>query len=273
MRLAQPPVHMVMPHGAQAVFTIANVIPLAVVAIVAFRYARAHRTALPFCLLAGGLASVLLEPIVDVLGLCWFPANGQWTAFQAFDVSIPLYMLPVYAWFVGGQAFLLYWWLQRGVTKRQLFLIWVGIALVNAAVEIPGLWIRVYTYYGDQPFSVLRFPLWWTFCNTLMPMMAAAFAYKLAPVLRGWRLALLIPLVPMSDGLANGAVSWPTWLALNSGHGYGLTYPAAVVSLGLSAIAVYVLSMVVATDSPFRRESKVNEGGASNSRGRVPALA
>jgi hypothetical protein len=164
-------------------------------------------------------------------------------------------MVPVYAWFVGGQAFLLYWLFKRGVTTRQLFLFWVGIALVNAAVEIPGLWIHVYAYYGDHPFTVLRFPLWWVFCNTLMPMTAATFAYKLGPVLRGWRLAMLIPLVPMSDGLANGAVSWPTWLALNSGHGYALTYPAAFVSLGLSAIAVYVLSMIVASDSPFRRES------------------
>jgi hypothetical protein len=252
MRLEQPPIHMVMPGGAQAVFTFANIVPLLVIAIVAVRYARAHRTAVPFCLLVGGLASVLLEPIVDVLGLCWFPSHGQWTAFRAFGVSIPLYMVPVYAWFVGGQAFLLYWWFQRGVTKRQLFLIWGGIALVNAAVEIPGLWIHVYAYYGAHPFTVLRFPLWWVFCNTLMPMTAATFAYKLAPVLRGWRLALLVPLVPMSDGLANGAVSWPTWLALNSGHGYGLTYPAAIVSLGLSAIAVYILSMIVATDSPFR---------------------
>jgi hypothetical protein len=260
MRLDQPPVHMVMPGGAQAAFTFANVIPLLIIGVLAVRYARAHRTPIPLYLLAGGLLSCFLEPIVDVLGLCWFPKTGQWTAFGAFGVSIPMYMVPVYAWFVGGQAFLLYWLFTRGVARRQLFQLWVVIALVNAAVEIPGLWIHVYTYYGKQPFSVLRFPLWWVFCNTLMPMTAAAFAYKLAPVLRGWKLALLVPLVPMSDGLSNGAVSWPTWLALNSGKGYALTYPAAVVSLGLSAIAVYVLSMVVATDSPFRTERAAADG-------------
>lgn len=242
------PANMVMPETAQAIFTFGNVVPLTIILIIAIQYARLHSTPLPFYLLIGGATAVLIEPIVDVLGLVYFPHEGSWGVFRAFDVTIPAFLLPVYAWYVGGQAFLTYRVIEKGVSTRDLFRIWLVLAVVNGILETPGLLMGVYTYYGAQPFQLLGFPWWWTFCNALMPIAVAALAYRLRPFLSGWRLALLVPLVPMTDGLVNGAVSWPTWLALNSGIGYAITYPAAILSFLLAVLFLFTIACAVAND-------------------------
>jgi hypothetical protein len=239
-----------MPQTAQMIFTYGNIVPLLLIGILAFRYAQRNRTMLPFQLLLGGLICMFIEPVVDVLGLCYFPHQGSWAAFRAFNVTIPLYMVPVYMWFVGGQAFLVYQMLERGMTRSQIFRIWLTLALVNGALETPGLLIGVYTYYGDQPFQFLGLPWWWTFGNALMPITAAVLVFKLRPYLTGYKSLLIIPLVPMADGLTNGAIGWPTWLALNSGLGYAATYPAAIISFGFAWIATYVLAIVVDPPKP-----------------------
>lgn len=242
------PTGMVMPETAQAIFTFGNVIPLTVILVIAIKYAREHSSAVPFYLLIGGALAVFIEPIVDVLGLVYFPHEGSWGVFRAFNVTIPAFLLPVYAWYVGGQAFLTYRVIEKGVTTKGLFKIWLILAISNGILETPGLLMGVYTYYGAQPFQLFGFPWWWTFCNALMPITAAVLAFKLRPLLLGWRLALLIPIVPMADALVNGAVSWPTWLALNSGLGYAATYPAAILSFLLGTIFLYVIALTAVND-------------------------
>jgi hypothetical protein len=248
------PTDMVMPTMAQTIFTFGNIVPVVVIGFLAFRYAQANKTPLPYYLLIGGAFAVLMEPVVDVLGLCYFPHEGSWGAFRAFDVTIPMFLVPVYLWYVGGQAFLTYKVLENGITTAGLFKMWAIFAVVNGILETPPILMGIYTYYGAQPFQLFGFPWWWTFCNALMPIAAGAIAFRIKPYLPGWRLALLIPIVPMACGLINGAVSWPTWLALNSGVGYWATYPAAIISFILGAIAVYILSILVAKDSPALNE-------------------
>ena len=251
------PVDFAMPAMAQAIFTYGNVLPLAVIGFLALRYARQNKSFIPPLLLVGGLLSMFIEPVVDVLGLCYFPDQGSWRAFRAFNVTIPLFMVPVYAWYVGGQAFLVFRILERGMTASKFVQTWLILILVNGALETPGLLLGVYTYYGAQPFQVLGFPWWWTFCNALMPMTAAVLTFKLRPYLGGLRCLLVVPIVPMADGLVNGAIGWPTWVALNSGYGYAATYPAAILSFGLACVAVYFLILVI---DPSRSGTYLEKG-------------
>lgn len=175
-----------MPALAQAVFTIGNVVPLAVIGFIALRYARHNAT------------------------------------------PIPLFMVPVYIWYVGGQAFIVFRSLARGITCTQFVCYWIVLMLVYGA---PGLLMGVCTYH-----------------DALMPMTAAVLVFKLKPYLVGLRCLLVIPIVPMADGLVNGAMGWPTWVALNSGYGFAATDPAAVLSFVLACIMVYVL--ILAIDPP-----------------------
>lgn len=242
---ATAPVDMVMPALAQTWMGYLNWSLVLVVLFFALRYWKSSGSPVGVLFLLGGALATLNEPIVDVLGKVWFPAVGAEVLITAWGVSIPTYMVPVYAWYVGGQAFLAYRLYERGLTTKQMFRLYAAFAAVNVLLEVPGLQIPMYSYYGNQPFVVLGFPLWWTFVNALMPMTMAALVFRLDPVLRGPRRLLVIPMTWMAAAAVNGMVAAPVWVALNAEGGtLALTHAAAVVSLFLGLMLCYGLSLM-----------------------------
>jgi hypothetical protein len=192
----------------------------------------------------GGLCAIVIEPIVDVMGMCFFPIEGQWVGLETFaGRPVPIWMYPVYSWFVGGQAFLLWRSMQRGtLTGRGLWQHWLVGWGVNIVLETPGVLMGVYAYYGDQAFNFWGLPLWWPAVNATMPVVAAFVVHKAWHLLQGWRVLAIVPLLPMADGLVNGGLAWPTWSALHSEIGYAATYPAAILTIALAALAVWILA-------------------------------
>lgn len=247
--LAVPPLDMVMPYEPQLIFGVGNIIPICIALYFCWRYLRRTGSSIGFFFLAAGGVAVLNEPIVDILGLCWFPQHGTYPLFEAWGVKIPWWLLPVYVWYVGGQAFYAYRRYEQGITTAGVFKLYLVFAIVNGLLETPGLWLGVYAYYGEQPFQFLKFPWWWAFCNALMPMVMAALVFSLRGVLVGARRFAIIPMGLMAAALTNGAVSPPTWLALNSGAGPLLTHLAALASLGLGLMLAYGIALLVATDT------------------------
>jgi hypothetical protein len=223
-----------------------------VVLVVALRYWRIQGSSVGIWFLLGGALTTLNEPIVDVLGKCWFPAIDSWVLIKAWGVSIPAHMLPVYIWFVGGQAFLSYQFYSKGITQKRVFRLYAIYALVNIALEIPGLNTAspMYSYYGNQPLVIANFPLWWTFCNALMPMAMGAIVFRLDPILQGMRQTLIIPLAWMTAAATNGLIAAPVWLALNmEGSSLVLTHAAALLSLGMGLMVCYGVCLLVAVDA------------------------
>jgi hypothetical protein len=232
------------------------------VCVIAFGYAERHRrrsrSAVGFLLLLAGAATVINEPVVDVLGLCWFAKQGSIGLFTAWGVTIPAFMLPVYCWYVGGQALFVFGAMQAGITAGRLYRLYGIFALVNVALELPGLNMGIYAYYGNQPFEVLGFPLWWPICNALMPIVMAALVHVLLPYLRGMSLLLVILLGPMAAGMTNGAIGIPVWVALNSSAPAWVGYCAALVSLLLGLTLAFLLARLVtfAGRTPFSSTSR-----------------
>src|SRR4051794_559596 len=134
----------------QTIFTIAVTIPWVVLFIVALRMWRRDHTPVPLLFMVGGALCILFEPIVDVLGMCWFPRLNQWVGLEVFGRPIPLFMWPVYSWFVGGQAFLFWRAFQRGMTRGRLWR-WGGVLLgVDGPLQRPPGPIDKLTHYSEQ---------------------------------------------------------------------------------------------------------------------------
>jgi hypothetical protein len=237
-----PPIEMVMPPYND-IIAIGNFVVLALVAIWLARESRRIGSALPLMILAGAVIASLQEPIYDIVGSVWYPHHNTVSYVRAFNVSIPLWLIPAYAWFIGGQGYLVYKKMQQGITVRQLwayyFLGWVA----NLCLELPGLNLGIYIYYGAQPFKVFGFPLWMAMTNALMPLLVGAVLISLQKSLTGLRTLLALLLVPMVTGTAQITAGWPTWLALNSGGSLAVTHVAALVSMGLSMSIVYMVSL------------------------------
>jgi hypothetical protein len=83
-----------------------------------------------------------------------------------------------------------------------------------------------------------------------MPIVAGLLVHKMTPHLTGARILAIVAFVPMADGLTNGALAWPVWSALNTQIGFLATYPAAVASSGLAALAIWVITRGLPAEEP-----------------------
>lgn len=249
---ATAPIEMVMPETAQLWMNILNWGLVAVVLVFALQHWRKSGSSIGIWFLLGGAMCTFNEPIVDVLGKCWFPAIGSWVLIKAWGVSIPAHMVPVYMWYVGGQAFLCYRLYQNGISRRGVFGLYAAFGVINILLEVPGLNTEVpmYSYYGNQPLVFMKFPLWWMFCNALMPMMMAGLIFHFDALLQGLRRVLVVPLAWMAAAATNALVAAPIWVTLNlEGSTMLLTTAASMVSLGMGLMVCYGLAHTVARDS------------------------
>jgi hypothetical protein len=245
--IPQPPVDAVMPKTAETIFNIFIFIPLGIASALALRKLfKGQGPLLLYCILGGALAASF-EPVVDVLGLVFLKERGALGTFTILDRTMPLYICFVYPWYVGGLGYLAYKLFKRGVTMRDLFLLWASDFVVDIFLESPGILAGTYLYYGHQPFNLWGFPLWWGFVNPVMPMVAGALIFHIRPHLNtAWKLLAVIPCVPMADGIANGATAGPMWAALNQADvSYVWTYLASFVTLGLALFSVWIIGLSV----------------------------
>lgn len=258
---ATAPIDLVMPQTAQLWMNILNWGLVAVVLLFALNYWRKQGSSIGIWFLLGGALCTLNEPIVDVLGKVWFPAIGSWVVIKAWGVSIPAHMVPVYMWYVGGQAFLCYCLYKRGISRRGIFGLYATFGIVNIFLEVPGLNTEVpmYSYYGNQPLVFMKFPLWWMFCNALMPMVMAGLVFHFDALLQGVRRVLVVPLAWMAAAATNALIAAPIWVALNAeGSTMVLTHLAAAASFGMGLMVCYGLSVTVAKDAPELLGNRVN---------------
>ena len=256
---ATAPIEMVMPEAAQLWMNIISWGMVAIVLVFALQHWRKSGSSIGVWFLLGGAMCAVNEPIVDVLGKCWFPAINSWVFIKAWGVSVPIHMVPVYMWYVGGQAFLCYRLYEKGITQRGVFGLYALFGFMNILLEVPGLNTQVpmYSYFGNQPLLFMKFPLWWMFCNALMPMMMAGVVFHFDSLLQGARRILVVPLAWMAAAATNALVAAPIWVALNAeASTMELTLGASVISLGMGLLVCYGLSLTVATDAPKVRNGR-----------------
>jgi hypothetical protein len=239
-RLPVPPPG-TMPHGWEVAFTLACVVMLAIFGAVAVRIWRVERDPVPLLLLGGGALATVWEPVVDVLGLCWYPRQGQIKLFETLGRPIPLLVLFGYAWFVGGVSILTY---RRALSHgvRSLIPFYAVVMVFTPPFELVAVHSGVYHYYGAQPLRVAGYPLWWDFVNSAMPVAVAVTVATLRPHLTGWRIVAVLALVPMVDGAVNAAVSWPVWSALNGGLQIPAGQLTGLATCGLSLLLVWMIT-------------------------------
>ena len=253
MTEVQPPWDMVMNAEAQVWFTVFVMVPWVIFIYVALGRLVKQKDSIPLLFLIGGMCAIVMEPIVDVMGMCFFPVIGQWEGLETFQGRpVPIWMYPVYSWFVGGQAYLLWKSMNEGkVTGQTIWRHWLVGWVVNIILESPGVLFGVYAYYGDQAFNFWGLPLWWPAVNATMPVVAAFIVHMSWHHLLGWKALYIIPLLPIADGLVNGGLAWPTWSALHSGYGFVATYPAAIMTIALAALCIWLLAN--AMDDSFEK--------------------
>lgn len=208
-----------------------------------------ERDPLPLLLLASGFfAAVGLDGLINTVALLWYAGNGGPFLITAFGHQMPLWVPLGYGWYFGATPYFLYLQMKRnGVDARQLFRAFVFLAVLDTVMEIPLVMTDVYRYYGDQPFNLLGFPLWYAIPNGAAPVITACIVYLARPYLRGrWALATLL-IVPIVFVLTYIGGSWSLLATLNMDVPTFVRWIAAVISVGTTIWMVWIAISVAKT--------------------------
>jgi hypothetical protein len=187
--------------------------------------------------------------------------------YKAFDIRMPLFMPFCYAFFVSMLAYLVYRLMarERGLTVKGVFYAWLGIAIAEMCMEIPGTYFGAYAYLGDQPFRVLGFPLWQAWTNATGFVLIAFMCWLFAPMLTGWKTSfyLLLPVFGFHGGW--GMVAWPNYVAMNFQIPYIPLWGRNLLSafsLLICLVVVWGVAVIVATDSKWAWKEKIKESSS-----------
>lgn len=241
-----PPLYLSMPHRWEAVFLVLVGVPTLIGAVWALHRWFTKRDALPLVILLGGLACSILEPLVDVLGLCWYPRGQLVEAYELMGRPIPLFVPVGYTMLQGAFTLLtLQVFRQRG--PKSLWVLWIGALLFTVPFEFYAVHTGSYIYYGHQPLRVFGYPLWWAPVNAAVVIALAVAVIAGQSLWRGGRMLGFIPMAVAIDAGINAALAWPVYTVLWSDVPSYVTHAAGVLTYLLATGAVGLLIKFAST--------------------------
>lgn len=224
---------------------------------VAVREYVVHRTLVPLFTALGTILIVVPEVFVDIVGLVYYPTSAGDHAFTLFGRQMGYFIL--FGWFgAGAFALLMFKILQSRPTARTVWTVLGATCVAYTCFEelLVGAG-GVYHYYGNQPMWWDRLPLWWTPCNTLgCVLLPAAFAVRFLPVLRGWRAAVMLVVVPACVAGGYALIALPSWVVVNGDYPYLVTELAGLSTWALGIGTTAVLMKVLLGYEPFVPSSR-----------------
>jgi|GEM_PF-1280688 len=196
---------------------------------------------LPMFVALGTVAIVIPEVFVDIVGMVYYPTDAADQAFTIFGRQMGWFILA--GWFgAGAFAALMVLVLRARPTAGQVWAI-LGVTALSYTIFEEFLVGSggIYHYYGNQPMWWHNLPLWWTPCNTIgCAFLPAAFAYRYRALLRGWRAAAMLVVVPASVAGSYAFIAMPSWVVVNGNYPWLPTELAGLGTwlLGLGLIAI-----------------------------------
>jgi hypothetical protein len=204
----------------------------------------------------GGVFCNAVEPFWDMMGHLHFN-TGNTVAFQAFaqatfPVNYPWWAVLLYIPFGGFQCWVFYLMITHAASKRGFLAVVSWQVLLNALIEIPLINAKVYQYYGQQPFRLLGFPLWWVFTNfgeVLGAVVLVLMIKRFGP--KGAISAVFI--VPAAFGAWELWTGWPIFAALNLDTNIVVKHAAVLVSAAVSIATLWAFARLMPVLSPTTR--------------------
>lgn len=219
-----------------------------------------HRDSMPLLCWIGGLIASLNEGTIDFNLHLWWPTNLPGPAYEIFGLAVPWFMVFAYCFFLGMAGYWAYLRIERGITVKGVFIVWLLLGLSDVLLEYPGVIFDVYEYYGEHPFEFWGYPWWQAWTNATGYLLLGLMLWVFVPLLNGWsKLAIaLLPVLAFHG--AWGAVAWPNYIALNF-HGVSeipvfWRWVLSALSLVLCLITVRGMAIFIATDCSLSEKIK-----------------
>jgi hypothetical protein len=237
-----------MPQTLQRVFLWITVGLAAGVALAGLRVSIRHKSVAPLLMVAGGLAAILMEPVVTYLGHAIHPAVGQIRMFESVGRAIPWHIALGYMGGFGIFYLIFYTKYQSGtLTVRSVWKITLITALcyyVGEAYPIEhGLW----AYYEPQPLWIWKgtAPPTWSILNATCMLTSTALMLVALPHLKGVALLLLVPLAVSGAYMGHLGAGFPMYNAMNADVPGWLLQLSGAASIAMALMLVWIVSFVL----------------------------
>jgi hypothetical protein len=251
------PIGLQMPHVWQIVMTSVTGAMSAAMLYYAIRVARRTSSVMPVLFWVAGLATVVLEPVVDTMANIIHSPGHQWTVFSVAGHPIPWHVLLCYPWYFGGLPIWLFEQMRaRSIKQRFWWDHYILVGILVPLVEVVPAHYYVWVYYGYQPFKIGATPDGIAAANICAVVMPALLIYMLLPRLTGWRQLVVIPLIPAVAMAAHAGAAVVLYVCLgqNTEHISPVVIQGAgLVAIGMSLMLVWLMLELVYGFAPIER--------------------
>lgn len=240
-----------MPPGAEHWALIVHGALAALTVIIAIRMAMKAGSPKPLFYVLGAVMCGLMEPLEARLSGATHAQIGQWTAYEALDIRVPVWVCIGYIFYNGFTYLTLVpAFIARSMPAAKIWAMLPTIVVMMWLYETPLILSGLFQYTAPQPYQPLPHlhlqPLWWSAGAASMLLVPCVILAKLDPVLTGWRQVFLIPIIPSAMFVGAAAVCWPSYMAIHSPAGMGVQYLAATATIGMTVLMYWLLIPLVA---------------------------
>jgi hypothetical protein len=241
--LAPTPVDLSANVAAAWFVNVAGFVSLAIA--IAFLLRSVHRKDLvAIMLILSAPLFLLVEPVVDIVGGCWYAADWPMMMYTTLGRPMPLALVTGYSLWFSLYTYGAYKRMKHGAPARNLLLYAGCVGLTNVALEIFGvqndLW-SWYSFHGPNPAAIFGLPIYMAAFNGITPLVVAWVLCQAVPHLSGLRWSLLLPLIPSVVFGALAALIWPSILVNNMNVNDGVVWLGALISTAMCCGLAYVL--------------------------------
>jgi hypothetical protein len=220
-------------HEASLIYTLAFVVVYSVAILWSIQRARRGDALALWCILAGTVM-VLIEPLLDFLSVFTYSADNVAIIFWAFDVPIPLLAVLGYGFYFGAEAYLGCSIVARGAGARDLWKLYAFAWVMDVLLEGIAIASDLFGYYGPHAFDIWGQPLWFPFINAAFPIVCGVVLYGLRNVLRGARVALVVPVSAFLYAAVYVGAGWPAFVSMHADVGGWVRWLAGGATIALA---------------------------------------
>jgi hypothetical protein len=211
-----------------------------------------YKSAVPLLMVLGGLAAILMEPVVTLLGHAVHPQLGQIQMFESVDRPIPWHIALGYMAGFGIFYLILFAKQAAGtLTAASIWKIfWVTAACYYLGEAYPvehGLW----GYFDYQPLWVWKgtAPPTWSVLNATCMLTSATLILKMVPYLKGIFQLLLIPLAIAGAFMGHMGAGFPMYSAMNSAAPHWLMEASGFATIGMALLLVWICTLLLSSNA------------------------
>ncbi|MEQ8515056.1 MAG: hypothetical protein RIC38_05570 [Chromatocurvus sp.] len=209
---------------------------------------------LPLYAFIGAGLVIIYEPLGDVLANVLYPVNGQWTWIDLMGRPIPVFIGLLYFWYMSVPGLYFLKRQEEGLTKRELWMLYARSLALATAIELYGVNVDSWIYYGDHAYRVFGVPLWCPITYSGFLVSISAGLYLMATRLPRSHQWLVIFGLPAFMAGGHMVCALPASAALLTTNNPIWIWTGATASIGLSFLSLYVLGNALCTDGWGRRQ-------------------